>query len=72
MIESIRIRKVATYGDSGIVVQSLKKVNFIYGANGSGKTTLSNFIYNPSETKFSDCELKWQNSIQLKALVYNE
>ncbi len=72
MIESIRIRNTATYDDSGITINPLKKINFIYGANGSGKTTLSNFVYEPNETRFSDCDLNWQNNFQLKSLVYNK
>ena len=40
MIESIFIKNVATYNSSGIYINGLKKINFIYGANGCGKTTL--------------------------------
>ena len=32
MIESIFIKNVATYNSSGIYINGLKKINFIYGA----------------------------------------
>ena len=72
MIENITIKDVATYDNSGIQVNDLKKVNFIYGANGCGKTTISNFLFNSSDDKFSNCSLVWQNDIPLNTLVYNK
>ncbi|HZJ37156.1 MAG TPA: AAA family ATPase, partial [Gillisia sp.] len=53
-------------------VSEFKKVNFFYGANGSGKTTISNFIYEPSNGRFPECELKWLSDLELKSLVYNK
>jgi len=72
MIRNIFIKNTATFDDTGIEVPEFKKVNFFYGANGSGKTTISNFIYEPSNTRFPDCQLNWQNDIELKSLVYNK
>tara|TARA_R110002020_G_scaffold323957_1_gene539749 strand:+ start:275 stop:2488 length:2214 start_codon:yes stop_codon:yes gene_type:complete len=72
MIENITIKNIATYDNSGIQVSDLKKVNFIYGANGCGKTTISNFLFNNSDDKFSNCSLAWQNNIPLNTLVYNK
>lgn len=73
MIESITIKNVATYDPlSGVQINGLKKVNFIYGANGCGKTTLSNFLQNPIDGKFSSCSANWKNETPLKALVYNK
>jgi AAA15 family ATPase/GTPase len=46
MLESITIKKIATFNDEGVQITDLKKMNFIYGVNGSGKTTISKFIDN--------------------------
>lgn len=72
MIDSITICGVATYNETGIQINDLKKANFIYGANGCGKTTLSNFLNNPSDEKFSNCTVTWKNTLPLKTLVYNK
>lgn len=72
MIESIKIRDVATYDETGIQIEDLKKVNFIYGANGCGKTTLSNFLFNPTDNKFYSCSLTWKGEQELSTLVYNK
>lgn len=72
MIESITIKKVATYNETGIQINDLKKVNFIYGANGSGKTTISNYLQNSTDPKFANCTVTWGNAIELKTLVYNK
>lgn len=72
MIENITIKDIATYNTNGVKFSDLKKVNFIYGANGCGKTTISNFLFNISDQKFSDCSLSWQNDITLNTLVYNK
>lgn len=72
MLEQIEIKKVASYDDTGIQINGLKKINFIYGANGCGKTTISNFLNNPVEDKFSGCIANWKNIQSLKTLVYNK
>ena len=72
MLESISIKKIATYDDAGIQITDLKKVNFVYGANGSGKTTLTKLIDKPTDSLFTDCSLVWKNGLDLKALVYNK
>ncbi|MCG3165043.1 MAG: hypothetical protein POELPBGB_00803 [Bacteroidia bacterium] len=72
MLESITIKKVATYDEAGIQITDLKKVNFIYGANGSGKTTLTKLIDRPSDALFANCDLVWKNGLPIKALVYNK
>jgi wobble nucleotide-excising tRNase len=72
MIESITIKNVATFGDPGVVIDNLKKVNFIYGANGSGKTTISNLLDEPDSFQDKGCTISWKNSIPLKVVSYNK
>lgn len=72
MIEEIKIKKIATFDESGVEITDLNKINFIYGVNGSGKTTISKFIYEPENEDFSTCSLKWKNDLELKTLVYNK
>jgi len=73
MITSLNIKNVATCDpENGVQINDLKKVNFIYGANGSGKTTISNFILNPSDAKYIDCQIKWENDESLTTYVYNK
>lgn len=69
MIKEIHISNVATYSDTGVVYDGLKKVNFFYGSNGSGKTTLSNVLKNPAA--FLDSRLEWKSQ-PLKTVVYNQ
>ncbi len=73
MLTSITLKNVATYEPiNGVQIDGLKKVNFIYGANGCGKTTLSNYLLNPSNTKFVNSSLSWKNETPIKTLVYNK
>ncbi|PKM79833.1 MAG: hypothetical protein CVU89_16585 [Firmicutes bacterium HGW-Firmicutes-14] len=72
MIESITLKNVATYDESGVEINDLKKINFIYGANGSGKTTISKFVDNQTESLFADSLLVWKNGLPMKTLVYNK
>ena len=39
MIKTVSIKKVATFDSTGVQINDLKKVNFVYGTNGCGKTT---------------------------------
>ncbi len=72
MINKISIKNIATFDDKGIEATDLKKINFFYGVNGSGKTTVSNFVHEPSNPKYNDCQIEWQNDTELKTLVYNK
>lgn len=71
MIREIKIRNVASYDNAGVTLENLTKVNFIFGGNGSGKTTLSNFLANPSEEKYKDCQCEWENADHERIIVYN-
>jgi wobble nucleotide-excising tRNase len=72
MIEEINIKAVASYDETGILINNLRRVNFIYGANGCGKTTISNFLENHTDDNFSSCAYNWFNNNPLKTLVYNK
>lgn len=72
MIESIEIKNIATFDETGIQINELKKVNFIYGVNGSGKTTITKFLYNQEDPNFEDSSLKWANGLAINTLVYNK
>ncbi|MBQ8935121.1 MAG: AAA family ATPase [Oscillospiraceae bacterium] len=71
MIESITMRNCATYDAEGVTIEKCKKVNFIYGPNGSGKSTISIFLQDPSDVKYCDSDIIWQNGIASDIKVYN-
>ena len=70
MLESIKITNVATFDSTGIQIEGLKKINFIYGANGCGKTTITKLIHNPDD--YLDCSLHWRGGFPVNALIYNK
>lgn len=72
MLHSININNVACYNSTGVQVEELKKINFIYGANGSGKTTISNYLYDTDNPEFNNCSINWSNNQPLEVLVYNK
>lgn len=63
------MNQVASYKNS-VVLETDKKINLIYGLNGTGKSTLSDFLYNPSDSRFFDCVTEGQNNEEI--LVYNQ
>ena len=69
MIETIRISGVATFKGDEQVLDSLSKVNFIYGANGSGKTIISRIIADVDS--YPSCTINWTEDFKLKIMVYN-
>ncbi|MBN2161404.1 MAG: AAA family ATPase [Pontiellaceae bacterium] len=69
MIESIHIKKTASYSDDQQDMTGLAKHNFIYGANGTGKTTISKVI--AAEDEHPDCSVVWSGGIPLETCVYN-
>lgn len=70
MIKKITLKKVASYGDDPVVLETDKKINLIYGLNGTGKTTLSKYLQNKDDTAFSDCSIDGLEGE--KVLVYNQ
>jgi wobble nucleotide-excising tRNase len=71
MIESISISRVATYDETGVRIDGLKKVSFIYGANGTGKTTLTKLLNESGAPEFFSCSISWRGGVPLQTLVYN-
>ncbi|UUV20890.1 AAA family ATPase [Paenimyroides aestuarii] len=73
MINSITLKGVATYDPTdGVLIDNLKKVNFLYGTNGCGKTTLSNFLQESANPKFMNCKVSWKDEQPITTLVYNK
>ena len=71
MIKSIKLKNCATYPSVGVSIENCQKINFFYGPNGSGKSTISNFLRNPTDSQYSECEIKWENDIVADVVVYN-
>lgn len=77
MINTIEIKKVASFDEQGAVIQDLKKLNFVFGFNGSGKSTIAKFLYEVSLSKekrnpiYSLCSQQGYNDEE-KILVYND
>ncbi|MBL4852566.1 MAG: AAA family ATPase [Gammaproteobacteria bacterium] len=69
MIEGIRIKSVASFGDTEQIIDGLSNNNFFYGSNGSGKTTISRVI--ADEDEYSECSVIWHGGNKLQTLVYN-
>jgi wobble nucleotide-excising tRNase len=72
MLNSITIKNLATFDESGVEISDLRKVNFIYGVNASGKTTITKVIAQPDNPDFNDCSLVWLGEVPIKSLVYNK
>ncbi len=69
MITEIQIKDCACFDHTGVTVNGLKEINFIYGPNGSGKTTISNVV--ADRNKYPQCQIAWKNNRALKSFVYN-
>ncbi|MEJ6981996.1 AAA family ATPase [Pedobacter sp. P351] len=72
MINSIKIKNIASFCETGVSIDNLKKINFIYGANGCGKTTVSNFLFETAHPFYFKSYISWKNELQIDSLVYNK
>jgi len=78
MINTIVIKNVASYDDTGINLSDLKKVNFFFGFNGSGKSTIAKFLHNlnlsPDQfsSNYSSCTQNGYNSTNHYILTFDE
>ena len=57
MISKIILKGVASYRKEA-VLDTDKKVNLLYGLNGTGKSTFSEFLYDQTESRFSQCKIE--------------
>lgn len=71
MIKRISMKNCATYNDIGAEISDCTKINFIYGPNGSGKSTISNYLFNPIDLQYGECEIEWENDTAVDVVVYN-
>ena len=69
MIESIAIKKTATYAEEQQLLNDLSTFNYCFGPNGSGKTTISRIIANQDE--YPSCDVRWRGDRRLQTMVYN-
>lgn len=78
MINSIVIKKVASYDDVGVNINDLKKINFFFGFNGSGKSTIAKYIHNLSlpqnqrASDFDNCSQVGYETINHHILTFDE
>ena len=73
VISKIVLKEVASYRKEA-VLETDKKVNLIYGLNGTGKSTFSDFLYDQTGARFSQCRVEGleDNDTILTILVYNQ
>lgn len=72
MIKKIVIKDVASFDDTGVTLDNLKKVNFIYGGNGCGKTTISRVLScRDIPQVYPQCSVEWERE-PLQVVTYNK
>ena len=70
MISKIVIKGVASYRKEAILVTD-KRINLLYGLNGTGKSTFSEFLYDHTGLRFSQCRIEGLDDNNT-VLVYNQ
>lgn len=79
MIDKITIKSVASYDAIGVIIENLKKVNFLFGHNGSGKSTIAKYLRDVSildptakNMNFNNCSQNGYNPAKHELLVFND
>jgi wobble nucleotide-excising tRNase len=70
MLKSIKMRDVATFPDSDLLISLSKRVALFYGHNGSGKSTIARAL-KKQEVEFSKCSITDDGAGPYQILVYN-
>lgn len=70
MISKIVLKGVASYREETFL-ETDKKVNLLYGLNGTGKSTFSEFLYDWTLPRFSQCNIEGIEEND-RILVYNQ
>lgn len=71
VIKQIILRGVTSYSPvTNLTIGPLTKVNMFYGHNGTGKTTIGNYLQDPGDLIYSDCDVQPQNPDR-ELVVYN-
>lgn len=70
MISKIVLNGVASYKKEA-VLDTDKKVNLLYGLNGTGKSTFSEFLYDQTGARFSQCSIEGLEENDT-VIVYNQ
>lgn len=71
MIKQIILQGVTSYSPvASLTIGPLTKVNMFYGHNGTGKTTIGNYLQDPGDLIYSDCDVQPSNPDR-ELVVYN-
>lgn len=71
MIKNLILRGVSSYSPAlNSQVGPLTKVNMFYGHNGTGKTTIGNYLQDPADLLYHQCQTQ-PASAEREVLVYN-
>ncbi|MBS7419300.1 AAA family ATPase [Pseudomonas syringae] len=71
MIKNLILRGVSSYSPAlNSQIGPLTKVNMFYGHNGTGKTTIGNYLQDPADLLYHQCQTQ-PASAEREVLVYN-
>jgi len=72
MLKKITLCKTSCYGDTPQHLETLQKINIIYGENGAGKSTIARLIQDSAHPDFCESCIEWENNTPIKTLIYNK